>query len=68
MLASCATEPFDSKDHLFELKWDGIRCLAFVDEGQLRLQSRGLNDIIAIFPELLASANFLRARFWTASS
>ena len=45
MLAGCAAEPFDSKDHLFELKWDGIRCVAFIDNKRLRLQSRMLLDL-----------------------
>ena len=26
MLAT-ASPPFDSRDHLFEIKWDGVRCL-----------------------------------------
>ena len=40
MLAVEAKEPFDSDDHLFEIKWDGIRCLAFIEAGRVRLQSR----------------------------
>jgi bifunctional non-homologous end joining protein LigD len=45
-------KPFDSDDHIFELKWDGIRCLAFVEAGRVRLQSREMIDITAQFPEL----------------
>jgi ATP-dependent DNA ligase len=52
MLAVEATEPFDSDDHAFEIKWDGIRCLAFIEAGQVRLQSRELVDVTAQFPEL----------------
>jgi len=52
MLAGCAAEPFNSRDHLFELKWDGIRCLAFVGHKGVRLQSRKLLDLTAQFPEL----------------
>jgi ATP-dependent DNA ligase len=52
MLAVPVPEPFDSDHHLFEIKWDGIRCLAFVDAGRVRLQSRDLIDITAQFPEL----------------
>lgn len=51
MLAASA-EPFNSDEHIFEPKWDGIRCLAFVENGQLRLQSRQLQDITAQFPEV----------------
>ena len=52
MLAQTAKSPFDSQEHLFEIKWDGIRCLAFVEAGGLRLQSRHLIEITSQFPEL----------------
>jgi ATP-dependent DNA ligase len=56
MLAQRAPEPFDSEDYLFEIKWDGIRCLAFIEAGRLRLQSRDLMAISAQFPELASLA------------
>ena len=37
MLAQKADAPFDSKQHLFEIKWDGIRCLAFVEASRVWL-------------------------------
>ncbi len=46
------TEPFDSPDFTYEIKWDGYRCLAFLTE-ETRLQSRNGKDISFIFPELL---------------
>ena len=52
MLSAEAPEPFDSVDHLWEIKWDGIRCVAFAQAGRLRLQSRELIDITGQFPEL----------------
>src|SRR5512133_1787149 len=52
MLAQKASAPFDSDRHLFEIKWDGIRCLAFIERGHVRLQSRQLTEITAQFPEL----------------
>jgi ATP-dependent DNA ligase len=52
MLAQKAETPFDSEQHLFEIKWDGIRCLAFVEGGRVRLQSRRLTEITFQFPEL----------------
>jgi len=36
----------------FEIKWDGVRCLAFIERGQVRLQSRHLLDMTAQFPEV----------------
>ena len=50
MLAVTA-EPFDSPAYLFELKWDGLRALAFLNGGT-RLQSRNLREISAQYPEL----------------
>ena len=47
-----ARRPFDPPDHLYEPKWDGIRALAFVEGGRLRLLSRNSRDITSTFPEL----------------
>jgi DNA ligase D-like protein (predicted ligase) len=43
---------FDSDEHLFEVKWDGIRSLAFCEGGSHRLRSRTRNDQTARYPEL----------------
>jgi DNA ligase D-like protein (predicted ligase) len=51
MLASSG-KPFDSKEHLFEIKWDGIRTLAFFGGGKARLQSRKLTDSTIRYPEI----------------
>ncbi len=51
MLAEKA-EPFDSDEHVFEIKWDGIRVVAFVEDGGYRLQNRKLNDCTHQYPEL----------------
>ena len=51
MLAHAA-EPFDSDSHLFEIKWDGTRCIAFVEGGMIRLQNRRFIEMRARYPEL----------------
>ncbi|MBI2773999.1 MAG: DNA ligase D [Chloroflexi bacterium] len=51
MLAVSADEPFDSLEFSFEPKWDGVRTLAFVDGGVVRLQTRNLLDCTAQYPE-----------------
>ncbi len=51
MLATAAEKPFDSPEYVYEIKWDGYRCLAFLD-GATRLQSRNLKDISPVFPDL----------------
>lgn len=40
MLASLVDEPFDAPGWQYEVKWDGYRALAFVNEGEVDLQSR----------------------------
>src|SRR3989449_2271987 len=51
MLAEGRETPFDSKDHIFELKWDGTRALAIVRDG-LRFQNRRLNYVESRYPDL----------------
>jgi len=53
MLAYSAAEPFDSRDHIFEIKWDGTRCILFLRHGEVRLQNRRLLDITHRYPELV---------------
>jgi len=45
--------PFDDKDYIFEIKWDGTRCITFIDSKnkRLRLQNRRLLDITYRYPE-----------------
>ena len=57
MQAASAEAPFSSPEYLFEVKWDGLRCILFRDtEGHVRLQDRGLNDITDDLPEVTAAA------------
>src|SRR5258708_19649844 len=57
MQAASAEAPFSSPDYLFEVKWDGLRCILFRDrDGHVRLQDRGLHDITADLPEVVAAA------------
>jgi len=51
MLAATADGPFDSPDHLFEVKWDGVRTLAFCEAGNTRLFSRTGRDVTRQYPE-----------------
>ena len=53
MLAGTA-RPFDSPDHLFDAKWDGLRSIAFFGPA-VRLQARSLRDQTPQFPELAAA-------------
>jgi bifunctional non-homologous end joining protein LigD len=52
MLASPGTLPDDEDDWSYEFKWDGVRALAKIEGGRLRLHSRKGNDITVTYPEL----------------
>lgn len=52
MLIGREAPPFDSDDYVFELKLDGVRCLAYVDDTSTTLISRSGRDQTAQFPEL----------------
>jgi bifunctional non-homologous end joining protein LigD len=40
MLATLVKEPFDDPDWIFEVKWDGYRALAEIQDGQVSLYTR----------------------------
>ena len=53
MLATLSTvPPPDDGRWALEFKWDGVRALAFVERGQVRLMSRTERDITVTYPEL----------------
>ncbi len=52
MLARTGKLPPNERDWSFEVKWDGVRAIAYVQPGRLRLESRNLNEITAGYPEL----------------
>jgi bifunctional non-homologous end joining protein LigD len=47
-----STLPRDEQKWSFEVKWDGVRAIAYVKPGRLRLESRNLNDITEGYPEV----------------
>jgi len=61
MLAISTAKAFDNPDWLFEIKWDGYRAVAFIEDGRVRLVSRSQNDLTAQFPELGSLPQFVKA-------
>lgn len=51
MLAKTAKAPFNSNDWIFEVKWDGIRAISYIDD-ELNIRSRNNKELIDNFPEL----------------
>ncbi len=52
MLLYEAKEPFDDKDYIYELKLDGIRCLAYIASHSVVLQNKRYKNVTEICPEL----------------
>ena len=46
----------------FEVKWDGIRAVAFCDHGHIELQGRNLTDFTPRYPEVRELARSLGSR------
>jgi bifunctional non-homologous end joining protein LigD len=52
MLATTGSLPRDEEAWAFEIKWDGVRALCYIEDGALRMESRNLLDITPRYPEL----------------
>jgi bifunctional non-homologous end joining protein LigD len=52
MLATLSEHPFTDPSWLFEIKWDGVRAMAWITNGQSTLRSRNGRDVTHNYPEL----------------
>jgi bifunctional non-homologous end joining protein LigD len=62
MLAKLSGLPANDEDYGYEIKWDGIRALAFVQGGRIRLENRNGRDVSKQYPELRALGDQLGSR------
>ncbi len=62
MLAEIADKAFDDPHWVYEIKWDGYRAVAYIEDGKVRLVSRNQNDLTKEFPELAALPELIRAK------
>jgi bifunctional non-homologous end joining protein LigD len=62
MLATAGVLPSDDTGWAYEMKWDGLRALAFVTGGAVRLVSRTGRDITHAYPELARPPDAVAAR------
>ena len=53
MLARETELPFDDKDWLFEIKWDGYRAISEINQGKVELYSRNGNSFNTSYPVVL---------------
>src|SRR5262245_62718274 len=61
MLARPTDKPPDSAEYLYEVKWDGIRAMISLDEGQITIRGRNALDMTKQFPELVIPEQAFRA-------
>ena len=61
MLASLVDHPPAGDDWVYEVKWDGVRALCFIEAGKLSIQSRTGKRCEAQYPEISVLPNYVRA-------
>ncbi len=62
MLATIGDHPFSDPNWLFEIKWDGVRALAWIEDGAWTLRARRGTDITGRYPELASLPAAISAR------
>jgi bifunctional non-homologous end joining protein LigD len=62
MLATPGTLPAVDAGWSYEFKWDGIRAIAYIEDGRVRAASRSGKDQTKAFPELRDLGAFLGSR------
>ncbi|WP_068471272.1 DNA ligase D [Candidatus Protochlamydia phocaeensis] len=60
MLATLVEEPFDAKEWIFEIKWDGYRALAEVQQETVNLYSRNAQSFNKRFPLIIEDLKTLQ--------
>jgi bifunctional non-homologous end joining protein LigD len=61
MLATLTTHPPSGDQWLYEVKWDGVRAIIFVEDNQLRILSRSGKRCDQQYPELTVLPHYLKA-------
>ena len=62
MKAALATTPPRGDEWLFEVKWDGVRAICFIDQESLRLVSRTGHSCEKQYPELSVIPHYIAAQ------
>ena len=61
MMASLADRPPSGEKWLYEIKWDGVRAICFIEDGRLRIFSRTGNRAEQQYPELTVLPHYIDA-------
>ncbi|HEY1854433.1 MAG TPA: DNA ligase D [Solirubrobacterales bacterium] len=62
MLAKLAPLPASDEEWAVEVKWDGVRAIAYCQPGRLELQTRNLNTVTDSYPEVRRLSRQIGAR------
>lgn len=62
MLIAEQEQPFDSEDHIFEIKLDGIRCIAYLGMNETDLRNKRNLKLLSHVPELSELHKQVRAK------
>lgn len=62
MLATSGELPVDERGWRYEFKWDGVRAVAYVEGGRVRLLTRNDRDTTGAYPELHGLGEALGSR------
>src|SRR3989441_8478334 len=62
MKAQMVDKAFDDDRWLFEVKWDGIRLVSFIDNGKVSLQTRAGRIVDDEYPQLQAVSRLVSAK------
>ena len=52
MLISEEKKPFDDENYIYELKLDGIRCIAYIDKNNVDLRNKRNDKVLFRYPEM----------------
>jgi bifunctional non-homologous end joining protein LigD len=61
-LAELGDKPFSSPNWVYEIKWDGVRAIAQIEDGKTTLWARSGRDVTSEYPEFKDMAARFRAR------
>ncbi len=61
MMATLADKPPTGEDWIFEVKWDGVRAICFIEGERVRLVSRNGNSCEKQYPELSVLHHYIGA-------
>src|SRR6476469_2863258 len=63
MLAKETSQPFDDENWIYEIKWDGYRAIAEVNNGKVKLYSRNGLSFNEYYPKVVKALEKIKKNF-----